>query len=82
MTGINESPAEIDIIPCFSEDRIKPAQFLEHLGAEGHVAARNVLRLAVREHDVQRIPWRIGDTGGDGAIPGRGNVGPAHAHVL
>src|SRR5919199_6177963 len=77
-----QAPADVDIVAGDAVAGIKPSDRLQRLLAEGHIAARNMLRLAVRQQDMSRTSWRIGDTVGEGTITGRGNVGAAHSHVL
>src|SRR5207253_9496812 len=61
-----QAPAHVHIVAGDAVAGIKPPDRLQRLLAEGHIAARNVLRLAIRKQDMNWPPWRIGDTVGDG----------------
>src|SRR5919204_2744455 len=56
-----QAPADVHIVAGDAVAGIKPPDRLQGLLAEGHIAARNMLRLAVREQDMRRPPWRVGD---------------------
>src|SRR5262245_2979511 len=48
-----QAPRDIDIISRLREDRIKTADLFESPFAKCHIAARNVLRGPVVQHDVR-----------------------------
>ena len=54
--------------PGHAELRVEAADLLERLTAEGHVAPREVLGLAVGEQHVDRAAGRLGDAARDGAV--------------
>src|SRR5205823_846667 len=52
-----QPPAHVHIVAGDAVAEIKPPDRLQRLLAEGHIAARNMLRLAVRKQDMNRTPW-------------------------
>ena len=50
--GVEQSPADVNIIAGLAEARIEAAYVEQCLAAERHVAAGDVLGIAVVEHDV------------------------------
>src|SRR4051812_17526258 len=74
-----KAPTEVHIVASLAENRIK-AVYLDQRGfIEGHVAAGNVLGLAVGEHHVGGAAWRNHNRGCDGRIIGRQEVWAADA---
>ena len=61
------------------ENRIEPANLLQRPLVKRHVAARNVLRLAVGQHDVRRAARRNHDRRRHQRVLRRQEVGAAHA---
>src|SRR6185369_7072049 len=59
VTKLLQPPADVDIIPGFSEDWVKPIDLLKSPLVEGHVATWNMIRLTIRQHDVRRSAGRI-----------------------
>lgn len=76
-----QSPAHIDVVTCNAELRIKPPYSLEGGLPKRHVTARNVLRLLVREQDVDWATGCVGNTLGDRAVASGGEVWPANSRV-
>ncbi len=49
---ILQPPAQVNVVPCLAENRIEHPDLLQRPLIQGHVAARNVLGLPIRQHDV------------------------------
>src|SRR5205823_7902121 len=59
--GALQRPADVHVVSGGDERRIEAADRLEALLPERHVAARDVLGLAIREQDVHGPARRMGD---------------------
>src|SRR5205807_2900218 len=59
--AVPEAPAHIDVVAGHTELRIESADRFEVDPAKRHVAARNVLRLAIGDEHVNRSAGRAGD---------------------
>ena len=80
-SGLLQPPAEVDVVAGDPEALVEAADLLEHVLAEGHVAAGDVLGLAVGDEHVDRAAGRGGDAFGDEAVVLGRDVGPADAGV-
>ena len=74
--GLADAPAQIHVVAGDAESRIEPAQIAQRLGAERHVAAGDVLGLAVGEQDVGRPAGGLGDAGREERLVRRRHVRP------
>src|SRR5881397_3980805 len=74
-------PAHIDVVASDAELRIEPPYRLQGSFAKRHVTAREVLRLLVREQDVDWATRGVGDTLGDWSIAGGRDVWSTYSHV-
>src|SRR5260370_26521187 len=63
IAGILKTPADVDIIAGRAIDRIEAAQPHQHLAAERHVAARDVLGDFVADQYMRRTTRRDGHRG-------------------
>src|SRR5262249_24776157 len=72
-----QAPTDIDVISRLREDRIEAADLVERPFAERHVAARNVLRRPVVQHDVRGPARRAIDALGQPWVFRRYRVRPA-----
>src|SRR5260370_2610190 len=68
IAGILKTPADVDIIAGRAIDRIEAAQPHQHLAAERHVAARDVLGDFVADQYMRRTTRRDDHRGGDEAL--------------
>src|SRR5205814_2038541 len=75
VASLLQPPAEVHIVPGLAELWIEAVDRLEHLAAEGHVAAGDVLRDLLTLQNVRRLPRRRGDASGQPAVIGS-EVGP------
>src|SRR5207302_8220229 len=76
------APAEVDVVSGNAELRLEPADLLQRLLAKRHVAAGDVLGLAIGDQHVNRGAWRVGEAAGDGGANGRWHVRAADAGVV
>ena len=76
-----DPPADIHVIPGDAESGVEPANLHQRRLAEGHVAAGDVFRLVVREHDMNRSTWRDGNAIRHEPVP-RMDVGPTDPDVI
>ena len=59
VPGLEQAPADVDIVSRHAELGVETAHVFECLLAEGHVAAGDVLGLAVGDQHVNRRAGRI-----------------------
>src|SRR5205814_6815265 len=71
-------PAHVHVVAGGAELRIEPADRLEAVFAERHVAPGDVLRLAIAEKDVNRPARCARDALGDRAVARRSEVWSTH----
>src|SRR5207249_7514611 len=71
VAALLKAPAHIHVVAGRAVDGIEPADLLEHLAAERHVAARDVLSLLVVQEYVQGPARRGGHATGHHRILGR-----------
>src|SRR5690348_429067 len=57
MPGLLQAPAEVHVISCLHKDGIESSNLFQDGFIKGHVAARDVLGLAVGKHDSR---WTAG----------------------
>src|SRR5439155_2154284 len=76
-----QPPAHIDVVTGNTKLRIKPPYGLEGGLPKRHVAARNVLRLLVREQHVDWATGCVSNTIGNRAVASGGEVWPANSRV-
>ena len=76
-----QPPAHIDVVTSNAELRIKPPYGLEGSLPKRHVTARNVLRLLVREQDMDWATGCVGNTLGYRAVASGGEVWPTNSRV-
>ena len=74
-----QAPAQVHVVARLVEHRVEPADLLQRPFVERHVAAGNVLGLAVGQHHVRRSARRSHDRRGHQRILRRQEVGAAHA---
>src|SRR2546422_5186469 len=67
-----QPPAHVHVVSGDAEPWVEPADRLETRFTERHVAAGDVLRLAIGEEDVHRPARRARHALGDRAVAGRG----------
>ena len=79
--GLLQAPADVDVVAGDPELLVEAADRLQGRLAEGHVAAGDVLGLAVGEQDVDRPAGRGRHALGDLAVVGGRDVGAADAGV-
>ena len=79
--ALQQPPAHVDVVPGGAELRIESADRLEAAFPERHVAAGDVLGLAIVQQHVDGTARRARHALGDRAVAGRRDVGPAHARV-
>ena len=76
-----QAPADVDVVAGDPEPLVEAADLLQRRLAEGHVAARHVLGLAVGDQDVDRPAGRGRDAFGDQAVVVGRDVRPADPGV-
>src|SRR4030095_10688716 len=64
LSGVLQAPADVDVVPGGPELLVEAADPLQRRPAEGHVAAGEVLGLAVADQNVDRGPRRGADAFG------------------
>jgi hypothetical protein len=81
-TALPQPPADIDVVAGSTKPRIEPAYLFEVRYTEGHIAARDVLRLSIGEEDMGGIARRLADALGDRPVVGMRDVRAAHPAVF
>src|SRR5437763_1191436 len=76
-----EPPAHVDVVAGGAELRIEPSDRLKTGLAKRHVAAGDVLSLAIAEEDVNGPARRARDALGDRSVARRGDIRSAHPSV-
>jgi len=66
--ALEQAPTNVHVVARGAKLRVKPVRLLERPFPKSHVAAGDVLRVAVVEHHVRRAAWRNRDTAGDGIV--------------
>src|SRR3989454_12778778 len=79
--ALPEPPAEVDIVASDAKLWIESADPPQALGAEGHVAPRDVLRLSIRGEHVNRPARGVRHEAGDETVARRRDVRPADRGV-
>jgi hypothetical protein len=74
-------PADIHVVAGYPEPLVETTDGIEDVPAHGHVAAGNVLRLAVRDEHMDRPAGGAGDAIGNPSLRRR-DVRPAHGGVM
>jgi hypothetical protein len=82
LTALPQPPADIAVVAGSTKPRIEPAYLFEVRYTEGHVAARDVLRLSIGEEDMGGIARRLADALGDRPVVGMRDVRAAHPAVF
>ena len=77
-----QAPAEIHVIARHPELRIETAHGLKPGLSEGHVATRNVFRLAVGEEHVRGSAGGVRDATGNRTVIRKGDVRAAYACII
>src|SRR5439155_8892220 len=68
---LGQTPAHVHVVSSDAELRIESANGLQIGLAKGHVASRDVFRLAIGNKDMDRAAGGAGDTVGDRPVTGR-----------
>src|SRR5215471_7139721 len=74
VSGVLKAPANVNIIAGSPIDRIESAELLQHIAAERHVAARDVLGNFVADQHVGRTAGSDRDHGGDQIVLARRKI--------
>ena len=74
VTRVLKPPADVDIVAGGAVDWIEPAELLQHVAAERHVAARDVLGDFVADQHMGRTAGRDRDGGRDQIVLGRREI--------
>ena len=77
-----QAPAEIHVVTRHAQLRIETAHGLKPGFPEGHVATRNVLRLAVGEEHVRGSAGGVRDTAGNRSVVRKRDVRAAYACII
>src|SRR5207237_3421138 len=76
-----QPPAHVDVVAGHAKLRIEPANRLEGLLAERHVAARDVFSFTIAQQDMNRAAWGARDALRRTAVTGGRDVRSAHADI-
>src|SRR5258708_5904395 len=80
ITGLLESPAQINVVPCLAKYGIEPANLQQDPFEKSHVATGNVFSLAIRQHNVRRAARGNHDSRSDRRILRGKQVRAANTH--
>ena len=68
LARLLQAPTHVDIVTRLAKLGIKPADLLQGVSMERHVAAGNMFRELIAFQDVGWLPWASRDTGGEPTI--------------
>jgi hypothetical protein len=77
-----KTPADVNVISSRTETRIETSDRLKRGFANCQITSGNMFGLAVRKEHVHRPAGRVGNTGGNLTVAGRGDVRSTHTYKV